>query len=325
MNINTRTILHCALAVLLFAGIDVHAVTFTWVTVVDTGNPNDPGNLSAPNAYGAVADSYRIATHEVTNLQYVEFLNAVAATDTNGLYSTFMTSSVNYGGITRNGVSGSFSYSAKPNFENKPVTYVSWNDAARFANWMHNGQSAGAQGAGTTENGAYDMTVPTPVRLAVASHFLPSENEWYKGAFYAPGSAAANGDDYWQYPTQSDTLPTAEPPPGGANSANIFGQSGGVLTDVGAYTGSMSHYGAFDMVGNVTEWNEGLVGANRVLRGEGWGVNFTGGPQSSDRSILPPTDEHEVLGFRIASIPEPATGSLILIALAALVYWRRRV
>ena len=56
---------------------------------------------------------------------------------------------------------------------NKPANYVSWFDAARFANWMHNGQ-----GGGSTENGAYDMTVGTPVRLA---------SDWLDGVSAAPG------------------------------------------------------------------------------------------------------------------------------------------
>ena len=33
---------------------------------------------------------------------------------------------------------------------NRPVNYVSFGDAARFANWLHNGQ-----GNGDTESGAY--------------------------------------------------------------------------------------------------------------------------------------------------------------------------
>ena len=58
-----------------------------WVTV------GDPGNRCSQRfrpCLGAVAQPYRISKTEVTNAQYVEFLNAVAATDTNALYSTEM-------------------------------------------------------------------------------------------------------------------------------------------------------------------------------------------------------------------------------------------
>ena len=294
---------------------DLIAVNFTWMTVGDPGNPNDPGNTSAPNTYGAVADTYRIAAHEVTNDQYAEFLNAVAVTDTNGLYNAKMGTDSKYGGITRSGVAGTFSYSVKAGFGTKPVVYTSWNDAARFTNWLHNGQPSGLQAAGTTESGAYDMSVSFPMRLPGATHFLPSENEWYKAAYYAPGSAVGGGDDYWQFPTQSDRAPNAEAPAGGANSANFSFQSGGVLTDVGAYTGTTSHYGAFDMGGNVFEWNEGVIeaeealavgigGASRSLRSGSWSNRTSFGQRSSDRGFEVPTYEHSTVGFRVASLPE---------------------
>ena len=314
----------CVLAVFFVVGNASAVVTFTWATVGNPGNPSDPGNLTEPNTYGAVANTYRIATTEVTNTQYAEFLNAVAATDsgTDPLYSTLMGSAL-FGGIARSGASGSYTYSVKASFENKPVVFVSWNDAARFANWLHNGQPTGAQGGGTTEGGAYNMTIPTPVRLAGATHFLPSEDEWYKAAYYQPGSAAANGDDYWQFPTQSDTAPTAEAPPGGANSANFDLADSGFPTDVGAYSGSTSHYGAFDMGGSVWEWNEAVSGAARGLRG-GSRITPSLTLQSSNRAIDLPSTSSSTHSFRLASIPEPSTASLLLFALAALGCRRRR-
>jgi hypothetical protein len=71
-------------------------------------------------------------------------------------------------GINRTGVDGSYSYTVAgptlPNAttglnqnpegsENKPVNYVNYLDAIRFANWMHNGK-----GTGSTESGAYLIT-----------------------------------------------------------------------------------------------------------------------------------------------------------------------
>ena len=89
-------------------------VTFDWATV---GNPNNAPdqlykfNNSGNLLFGAVADVYRISKHEVTNDQYTEFLNAVADTDTNGLYNPSMGSDAHaLGGITQSGSSGSFSY-----------------------------------------------------------------------------------------------------------------------------------------------------------------------------------------------------------------------
>ena len=66
------------------------------------------------------------------------------------------------GGITQSGVSGSFTYAVKPNMGDKPVNFVSFNDAMRFANWLHNGQPTGIQNAASTETGAYTITGALP-------------------------------------------------------------------------------------------------------------------------------------------------------------------
>ena len=94
--------------------------------------------------------------YDVTASQYTAFLNAVAATDTYGLYNTYMNSrrEPNLRDSARGGLSGSFTYSVNRN-GNYPVNYVSWGDAARFCNWLQNGQPTGAEGNGTTETGIY--------------------------------------------------------------------------------------------------------------------------------------------------------------------------
>jgi formylglycine-generating enzyme required for sulfatase activity len=76
---------------------------------------------------------------------------------------------------------------------NHPVTHVSWGNAARFTNWLHNGQPTSAEGPGTTETGAYALNGATSnddllavSRSAGAKWFIPSEDEWYKAAYYDP-------------------------------------------------------------------------------------------------------------------------------------------
>ncbi|MCX5739450.1 MAG: SUMF1/EgtB/PvdO family nonheme iron enzyme, partial [Proteobacteria bacterium] len=135
--------------VALLAAIPASAVTIEWVFVGEPDNPPDTTNCSG---CGSVSYDYYISKYEVTNAQYVELLNAKAASDPLGLYNTSMGSDATFGGITRSGVSGSYSYTAKAGFENKPVTYVSFYDALRFANWLNNGQ-----GSTSTETGAYTL------------------------------------------------------------------------------------------------------------------------------------------------------------------------
>jgi formylglycine-generating enzyme required for sulfatase activity len=307
-------------AILTFAAA-AHALTIPTVPVGNPGNADDP----AGDEFGAVAYNYRIATTEVTNAQYAEFLNAKAAGDPLGLYNTSMGSSFpEFGGITRSGSSGSYTYDVIPGRGEMPVNYVSWYDAIRFANWLHNGQ-----GAGDTETGAYTLEggTATPsnglsiTRNPGATWFLTSDDEWYKAAYHKNDGATAN---YFAYPTSSDTAPTAEAPAGGSNSAN-WDNAVGDLTEVGAYTGSASPYGTFDQAGNLWEWTEAVIDdAYRGLRGSSWGDIFPEYMLSAHQDSNDPTSEELVYGFRVATVPEPASGVLAVIACGIVLWCRKR-
>ena len=73
--------------------------------------------------FGSVPYAYRIGVTEVTNAQYVTFLNAVAVEDTFSLYNSQMTSDPR-GGIIRSGTSGNYQYSTKESLADKPVSYT---------------------------------------------------------------------------------------------------------------------------------------------------------------------------------------------------------
>jgi len=318
---------------------DAAPVTFDWATV---GNPGNAGDVQPQGTFGVVANTYRISKTEVTNTQYTKFLNAVAATDPNDLYNPFMDLNTR-GGIIRSGSLGSYTYAVKADsigngpggadgddytFGNKPVNFVSFFDAMRFTNWLDNGQPTGAQDAGTTEAGVYSIgTGLDEIRNPNATYFIPSEDEWYKAAYYDPNKLGGAG--YYNYSTSNDTLPDNNlPSSDSGNSANFDDGSGFTtgnfsysLTDVGAYTQSASPYGTLDQGGNVWEWNEAVISSSfRASRGGGWGP---GGLASSSRiDILVPSFELHDQGFRVASIPEPST--MLLGALAAVGLLMRR-
>jgi len=315
---------------MLALGAAAQAVTIEWVVVGNAGNA--PDTRYATPGYGAVAYEYLIGKYEITAGQYTEFLNAVAATDTYGLYNTSMWTS-DYGcKIQRIGASEPYSYSVAPDRADRPVNYVSFWDAARFANWMHHGQPTGLQGPGTTEDGAYINVgnQTTFARVADALFFIATEDEWYKAAYYDPNKGGPGVPGYWEYPTMSDTAPTAQAPPGGTNSAN-YNSVVGNTTDVGAYFASAGAYGTFDQGGNVWEWNETANGSARGLRGGSW-YSAAGGLSASSRNFIGPSSEFDSFGFRLAGplestevIPEPATVSLFgIAALAAMLRRRRR-
>jgi sulfatase modifying factor 1 len=302
------------------------AVTIEWVPIGNPGNPGDepvPTKCFVPDC-GSVAYGYRISKYETTNAQYAEFLNAVDVDGSNtlALYNASMGSDATFGGISLvPGNAPGSKYVVESGFEDKPVTYVSFYDALRFANWMHNGQ-----GSGDTETGAYTLLggddIPsngtTVTRNLDARVFLTSENEWYKAAYYSPGGV------YFDYPTGTDT-PTGcvAPDSDTGNSANCSG-AGDDLTDVGAYGLSMSPYGTYDQGGNVSEWNESIVvGTRRGFRGGGWGGSFSELRVQNPRDGLP-TTELNFLGFRVAT-PEPGTPLLGATSLVCLALLRRRV
>ncbi|NBX98087.1 hypothetical protein EB118_22740 [bacterium] len=176
----------------------------SFVPVGDFTNPND----SSPPGYGTVGYSYNIQKYEVTNTEYASFLNSIAVNDTYNCYNTSMGSDTR-GGILRSGVSGSYSYSTKTNMSHKPVNFISWFNAARFANWLHNNMPSGSQNLLTTESGAYYLNGTTSdatiTRMSGARYSLPTEDEWYKAAYYKGGSSNAG---YWNYATQSDSIPS---------------------------------------------------------------------------------------------------------------------
>ncbi len=229
----------------------------------------DPGNVADTTGFGAVLCVYRIGKYNVTTAQYIAFLNAVATTgDPYGLYTSNMASDTSQGcGISRSGSPGSYRYSTAKN-DNFPVNYVSWGDAARFCNWLQNGQPTGAEGNGTTETGAYTLNGKTnnltETRKPGAAYFIPTENEWYKAAYYKGGGTNAG---YWWYTTRSNAAPINTLPDTGnhANYKDLFGTGNkdytdptNRLTSVGCFALSPGPYGTYDMGGDVAQWNESV-------------------------------------------------------------------
>lgn len=286
-----------------------------FMETVPVGNPgNDPDTSPFDRSVGSVGYTYHIGKFEVTNEQYAAFLNAVAGDDTHSLYDMQMDTSPE-GGITRSGASPNFTYKVKENMAKMPVIGVSWFDAARFCNWLHNGRTTGNQTPDKTEDGAYNLTDSTrmttgthPIhgangRKAGARWHLPGADEWHKAAYHEPG---ASSNDYWSYPTRSDEAPVVGPPTGGSNSAN-YDTGAATVTEVGAYRDSPSFYGTFDQGGNILEWTEQIsrsFSPDRELRGGTW-FQDNGGLQSWFQDIGSPDRGGSSTGFRVAC-PAPA-------------------
>jgi formylglycine-generating enzyme len=314
-----------AVCAAMFLTVPVHAqVTITLVAVGDTNNAADTTVMvtDTTSGYGSVTQNYSISAFDITIAQYTAMLNAVGATDPYGLWNSSMAAgNPNVGGISRTGAFGSYSYSVIGTGTN-PVTNVTWLDAARFCNWLQNGQPAtGVEGLYTTETGAYaldgDTTSGTETAASNAEWFIPTEDEWYKAAYYDPTISGSGG--YWTFPTASNTTPGNDfLTPAVANQANFIAaglysvtQSGTLdptqnyLTPVGSFTNSSSHYGTFDQGGDAYNWNDSIIsGTARGLRGGAWDQT-SDTLQSDDRESRSPLTISPDIGFRVASTLPP--------------------
>ena len=190
-------------ACLLAAPAGADQITYDMVTVGNPGNGNDTGGTNN----GAVSYEYQIGKYDVTIGQYTAFLNAADpnGTNPNNIYNSSMATDLNIAGISYTaGASAGAKYAVinnGGNSSNRPITYVSWFDAARFANWMTNGP-----GAGSTETGAYTLgNATTGPAVAVnpgAAFYIPTNNEWYKAAYYSPNYGGVGVAGYYDYATQ---------------------------------------------------------------------------------------------------------------------------
>ena len=296
-----------------------------WSYVGNPGNAPDPATGSR---YGAVPYAYSIGAYDVTFSEYATFLNSNDPTgaDPLDLYNLNM-GNATYGGIAYNPVTANGSkYSVISGDGNHPAVFVNWYDAVRFSNWLNSGQVPGS-----TETGAYTLgplgAAGIPIngdsitRNAGATVFLPTENEWYKAAYYNPATSS-----YYLYPTSSNAVPNASGPTATPNSANYNSSLGGGLTDVGAYSGTTSPYGAYDMGGDVWQLNESFVFSTLTRGIRGGGFYFTADAMaSSTRENSDPTYSNDVTGFRVASIPEPSTIVLAALGVLAVLAYRWRM
>lgn len=283
-------------------GVDIELITI--------GNA---GNAPHSTGYGSVGYRYDIGKYEVTTAQYTEFLNAIAATDTYGLWRPEQD-------ITQGGSPGSWTYTTVGGRENHPIDGVQLRDCMRFVNWLHNGQPSGAQDDSTTEDGAYDLPGHDPnsstVREADWVYALPTRDEWYKAAYYNSGTAS-----YYEYPTSSDTKPGHEED-GSPNNACFVDFPGwsqeSDMFPVGTYTASASPYGVFDMAGNASERTEEWHNSEAIYN---IGGRFNATPDAFEATTAHSQNSnhwffHPGNGMRVVAVPPPPpppAGTIVII------------
>jgi len=272
---------------------------------IDFVNIGNAGNAADTTTYGAVPYEYRASTYEITQ----DAINKATA-------------------------SGMSNVTAGPWTGNQPAANLNWYEAAAFVNFLNTNSGKTAAYDLSWSGTAWSMTLWSSEQAWTAGgtnlyrnknafYFLPSENEWYKAAYYN-----AAGTNYFLYPTASNTAPTAVA--SGTSADTAVYQFVSFSPAVVNAAGGLSSYGTMGQGGNIWEMNEtAFDGANnspsesRALRGGSYPNDATR-LVSSYHQATEPLDSVATIGFRVASVPEPSTYALLLLGAGAVYCWKRR-
>ncbi|MCW5757654.1 MAG: SUMF1/EgtB/PvdO family nonheme iron enzyme [Phycisphaeraceae bacterium] len=283
--------------------------------------------------FGGVDYEFRITRTEVTNTQYLEFLNVY--TKLPGHRSTFFMAG---SGIFNDGFDphGHAILRIFSGAEQAPAN-PSWEFAARYVNWLHNDKGTRLE---DFERGVYDTSTfgIDPVtgkrtdqleRSPGSRFFLPTFDEWTKAAHYDPNRYGEDQEGYWYFPGASDD-PLVSGMPGEPGAETGVGQTPPEFWfafHAGSFPGTDGPWGLLDTSGGAMEWTEsvldqGFDDRTRILVGSQTIDPF--GFLSSDRLDDITLGLWEPHGFRIASVvPAPGVATAV-IAGFCVVCWRHR-
>ena len=273
---------------------------------IDFVHIGNAGNAADTTGYGAVPYDYRVGTYEITE-------DAITKATASGMAN-----------VTAGAFAG-----------NQPAADINWYEAAAFVNWLNTSKGKAAAYDLAWDGSAWSMNLWSSgqawtaggtnlYRNKDAFYFLPSENEWYKAAYYNPG-----GSNYFLYPTASSAAPT---PVGSGITAGtaVYSQEFDQEPAAVTFAGGLSPYGTMGQGGNVYEWNESALGGiysspsgTRAVRGGRW-TDSERILRSSRRSGFDPTAENFVTGFRVATVPEPSTYALLYMTGAGVLWMAKR-
>ncbi|ARN56904.1 SUMF1/EgtB/PvdO family nonheme iron enzyme [Sedimentisphaera salicampi] len=276
--------------------------TISFVDISGDASSANGTNIGEGKTFSDPGYQYRMGTREITNAQWDKF-------------------KADYGQVTGD---PSSAYDSDPEMgTNAPTGRVSWYEAAQFVNYLNTskGHQAAYKFTGTQGTSNYALDTWSTAEAAGgtnlyrhkdAQFFLPTEDEWVKAAYW-------NGSSIQTYATKDGSVPEA-----GVDTN--YNDANPDTWDAGS--GAEELNGTYDMMGNVFEWMESpfsdqntAADSERVYRG---GSYYNGADvlASSDRRDMSPYGEYGDIGFRVGTVPEPAT--MALLGIGGLFIRRRR-
>jgi sulfatase modifying factor 1 len=300
---------------------------FDWATIGAVGNAayGGPGPLSGR---GSVNYQYKIGKLEITTSQWLEFTNTFS-TQTDAFNFTKL--GPLYWGATFDPtyIGPGVRYRLRqgdPNAGMRPVGGISWRDAARYCNWLHNGKSSSLASLTT---GAYDTTTfggnfntgytDAATHLPGARFWIPTLDEWMKAAWYDPNRFGNDAGGWWDFTNRNNQNGAPGLPGAGTTSAGLQLPNRGEWTiALGAYAASTSPWGLLDTSGGAVEWTEERIGrAERLGMGPCAGSILDFESMASGGNPSDPEFGFPTFGLRIATIvPSPST--LVVVAMVFL-------
>ncbi|MBC8370550.1 MAG: SUMF1/EgtB/PvdO family nonheme iron enzyme [Planctomycetes bacterium] len=261
----------------------------------EMGDHFNVGSGSERPVHSVTLNSFFLDEHEVSNLQFANYLNAELAAS-NVLVSGGGVYQVSVLGHQICELADGLSYSngqivVAAGKEQHPVVRVTWYGAALYCNYSS---------AENLRQPCYDP-LSFACDYSVDGFRLPTEAE------YEFASRGGEHSPYFLYSWGSDSVTS-----GDANYGNTINST----VTRGSY--AANNYGLFDISGNAAEWCNDwymsgyydvselinpvgpIFGTNRVARGGGWNASASD-LRSAKRDFYNPMVLHPYVGFRVAT------------------------
>lgn len=236
-----------------------------WAVIGQPGNratlPNEvvrAGVFGNFPEYGSVGYVYRMRVTEVTAGEWFEFVQA------------YMPSYIQLSGNlqTEHRLTGSSiqtilgAAQINPNRLPDRACNMSWEYAAQYCNWLHNGK---INELWAFETGLYEVSTFVTDEDRLSSHqldrnpdalfWIPTFDEWVKAAYYDPDRYGEGRDGYWSYPNGSNrrSIGRLLPADGGERNASEYVEGGPFPLDAGSFPHVRSPWGLLDCEGGMDE------------------------------------------------------------------------